>query len=410
MSQAQRTTVDAEEMKRQFYRNAVDYITDTVDFNSLTKMTNYAIQGDGIYAIVKNRIGKFILKTVDQKFPGMPTQFNGNKLVLDVPKIPEVIYWQIRQFFTDISKEMDEAEAFCQVYYDLNEKRYVVHVPEQTVSKASVNYDATENLHRKFPERYILVFEIHSHNTMNAFWSGTDDSDEKDTRFYGVLGNLDKEEIGEKYRTNILGTYVDLTKEHIFDFSKKVDKSLVLNFLSNISENLVDTKAIMDILTAKPVPTYPKNWLTNIKKPTFKSYNSSNDYSGRQGYGNDTGWGWEDDVPSYMKTWDHSRSRNWSGGEMPERSKKSIKDKDSLADVADPQELIEHDIIEAEISDRFNLDTVQYGYEELAIQEVVRTLDPMHINDLLDSLLDFGYEEEILKFFSHSMKQKTKKK
>lgn len=410
MTAAQKIQTDPEELKRQFYRNAVDYITDTVDFAALSKNTNYAIQGDGIYTIVKNRIGKFILKTVDQAFPGMPIQFGGNKLILDVPKIPEVIYWQIRQFFIDISKDMGEAEAFCQVYYDFTEKRYVVHVPEQTVSKASVNYDATENLNRKNPERYALVFEIHSHNTMNAFWSGTDDSDEKDTRFYGVLGNLDKEEIGEKYRTNILGKYVDLTKDHIFDFSNKIDKSLVLNFLSNVNENLVDTKAIMEILTTKPVPTYPKNWLENIKKPSFKSYNSLNDYTGRnnrQGYGNDTGWGWEDDVPSYMKTWDHSHSRNWSGGEP---TKKAKKDFDFPEDALDAEELVMHDAMEAEISERFNLDTVQFGYEELAIQEFTRTLDPSSIPDLLDCLLDCGYEEEIISFFSHSMKQKTKKK
>lgn len=400
----------SDEMKRQFYRNAIDYITDKVDLNALSKNTNYAIQGDGIYAIVKNRIGKFIYKMVDQPFPGLPTQFNGSKLVLDVPKIPEVIYWQIRQFFTDISKDMGEAEAFCQVYYDQTERRYVVHVPEQTVSKASVNYDATENLSVKNPDRYILVFEIHSHNTMGAFWSGTDDSDEKETRFYGVLGNLDKEEIGEKFRTNILGKYVDLTKEHIFDFSTKIDKSLVLNFLSNINDTLVDTKAIMEILTNKPTPTYPKMWLENIKKP---SYRSQIDHTGggaqpsfwSKGYGNDTGWGWdEDEWSGYSNRADYSR--NWSGGEptTPKtKVKKNQKVKERLTEqpdgITDPDELTQHYMIEQEIFERFNLDTVQNGWEEFAIQEFARTLSPDHVADLFDSLLDFGFEEEIHAYF-----------
>ena len=413
----------SEEIKRQFYRNAIDYITDKVDLNALSKNTNYAIQGDGIYAIVKNRIGKFILKMVDQAFPGMPIQFNGSKLVLDVPKIPEVIYWQIRQFFTDISKDMGEAEAFCQVYYDQTERRYVVHVPEQTVSKASVNYDATENLSVKNPERYILVFEIHSHNTMNAFWSGTDDSDEKETRFYGVLGNLDKDEIGEKFRTNILGKYVDLTRDHIFDFSNKIDKSLVLNFLSNINESLVDTKAIMEILTNKPTPTYPKMWLENIKKPTYRSqtdYRSQADYAGggsqpsfwSKGYGNDTGWGWdEDEWSGYSSRADFSR--NWSGGEptTPKKVKKNQKTKEveQQADgVTDPDDILHHQMLEQEIYDRFNLDTVEFGWEEFAIQHFARSLSAHNVADLFDSLLDFGFEEEIHAYFKTQF-GKTKK-
>jgi PRTRC genetic system protein A len=406
------STEMSEEIKRQFYRNAIDYITDRVDLNALQKNTNYAVQGDGIYAIVKNRIGKFILKMVDQTFPGLPTQFNGSKLVLDVPKIPEVIYWQIRQFFTDISKDMGEAEAFCQVYYDQTEKRYVVHVPEQTVSKASVNYDATENLSVKNPDRYILVFEIHSHNTMNAFWSGTDDSDEKETRFYGVLGNLDKDEIGEKFRTNILGKYVDLTKEHIFDFSNKIDKSLVLNFLSNINESLVDTKAIMEILTNKPSPTYPKMWLENIKKP---SYRSQIDHTGggsqpsfwSRGYGNDTGWGWdEDEWSGYSSRADYSR--NWSGGTptTPKKVKKNQKTKD-LAEQADgikdPDETTHHYMMEQELLERFSLDTVEFGWEEVAIQCFVKSLAQESVPDLFDCLLDMGYEEEIHAYFKTNL-------
>ena len=32
--------------------------------------------------------------------------------------------------------------------------------------------------------------DIHSHNTMGAFWSGTDNADEKETRLFGVLGKI----------------------------------------------------------------------------------------------------------------------------------------------------------------------------------------------------------------------------
>ena len=40
-------------------------------------------------------------------------------------------------------------------------------------------------------ERYICYADIHSHNSMDAFFSGKDDRDERSTGLYLVLGELD---------------------------------------------------------------------------------------------------------------------------------------------------------------------------------------------------------------------------
>lgn len=456
-----------EEMTRQFFRNAIDYITDRVDLSALTKNTNYALQGDGIYAIIKNRIGKFIIKQADAELAGLPRQFNGNKLVLDVPKIPGEIYYQIRQFFTDISKDMGEAEAFCQVYYDLELKTYIVHVPEQEVSKASVKYDATANLSTVNPARFILVFEIHSHNTMNAFWSGTDDSDEKDTRFYGVLGELNKEEIGEKFRTIVLGKYIDMKKENIFDFSAKVDKSYVETLLASAQGQTIDPQVLIAALTAKPVVTYPKEWIEQIQKPTYH-YNTTYNRGGYQGpqfFNKETGKWEPKHAPSVVdgeasRAWQEegwgdegwgkgdvtSRSRNWSGGnttpdypnKLSRKDKKNSEDRASGADsagddmdekftkggepyyidgnavypdtgeIVDPDEALADALTEKEYEERFDLTTVEPEWEEYCIMQVANTLDTESVMVMLDQLIHYGFEEEIFEYFQMHTKQNKK--
>ena len=406
-----------EEMQRHFYRSAIDYITDTVELSKLTKSINYALQGDGIYAIAKNRIGKFILRIVEREFPGLPKQFNGNKLILDVPKIPSSVYYQIKKFFTDISQSMGEAEAFCQVYYDLVEKRYIVHVPEQVVSKAAVNYDAINNLNNANPERYILVFEIHSHNTMGAFWSGTDDSDEKDTRFFGVLGELDKEVIGEKYRTMVLGTYVDISKDIIFDFSKdnQIDKAAIFNLLNNIQEDKVDAKSVMDIINLRPEPSYPTSWRTNIKqhsRAVTPEYQTTSTPWKANSLGMPAG-----------RNWSGNSSEDWEWGNNPISTKKSYKsrwdeqdDYDNAwgtsvirAQSNDPEHMAWAAIREGEIQAGFTLHDIEEEFVTAALNTVAATIDEDSVEDMLEFLDDYGHEEVMMQWFATYKKRKAKK-
>lgn len=439
-----------EEMTRQFYRSNIDYITDKVDFNSITKTTNYALQADGIYAIVKNRIGVFVYRSAKAELPGLPKQFDADaRIYMSVPLIPGEIYFQIKQFFIDIMADMNDSEAFAQVYYDLTEKRYVVVVPEQTVAKASVTYDATKNLSVVEPERYILVFEIHSHNTMNAFWSGTDDSDEKETRFYGVFGYLDKPEHAEEFRTNVLGKYVTLKKEHIFDFSSnKISKAAAMALLGEGDD--VDPAKLIEALRTRPKSVYPEEWRANVKKYSYTPaytgghYNRSNHYSGNGYGGNEDGWDPSQWGNAHSRTPRHSWNKgtgtaggNWSGGNPTNHmSKKDKKNSNNFAsktsgghgykadDYEDDydrywgqkmnefedrymgpgagdaaEEAAMDSLISKEIEERFNNDTVESGYEEMACDEFARTLCPTHVADLLDALVKYGFEEEIFEYF-----------
>jgi len=59
--------------------------------------------------------------------------------------------------------------------------------------------------------------EVHSHNTMPAFFSKTDNRDENGLRIYGVLGRLDQDVVDFKLRISIYGHYSVLPYQLVFE-------------------------------------------------------------------------------------------------------------------------------------------------------------------------------------------------
>lgn len=107
-----------------------------------------------------------------------------------LPKIPAQLMGEIIAFFRSFMTESEENEAMAQIYWDKAEKRFFAYVPKQSVCKEEVE----ANLHDcpyDDEARYICYADIHSHNSMDAFFSGKDDRDECSTGLYLVLGRLD---------------------------------------------------------------------------------------------------------------------------------------------------------------------------------------------------------------------------
>ena len=107
-----------------------------------------------------------------------------------LPKIPAQLMGEIIAFFRSFMTESEENEAMAQIYWDKAEKHFFAYVPKQSVCKEEVE----ANLHDcpyDDEERYICYADIHSHNSMDAFFSGKDDRDECSTGLYLVLGRLD---------------------------------------------------------------------------------------------------------------------------------------------------------------------------------------------------------------------------
>lgn len=109
-------------------------------------------------------------------------------------KIPMQMLTDILEFFKKVMAMVPpggnghgDYEAMAHIVWNKTSQCYRVAIPTQQVSKARVAYDWS---HVKEDEEVIL--DIHSHNSMDAFFSGTDENDDKTyAGISGVAGRLD---------------------------------------------------------------------------------------------------------------------------------------------------------------------------------------------------------------------------
>lgn len=180
------------------------------DAQNSGKVISFVPSDDGlVYELRKNDIGTFIAPaknvTILNKVRAGFTPA--------LPKIPYVVLEQIISFFKSLVTDEYEYEALAFIYWSKKENQYQAYVPLQYVSKDSVNSilpDIDE-------DEYILVMEIHSHNTMEAVFSYKDNNDEKETRLYTVIGKLDHFFPSIKTRCSVNGNFIELNPSEVFE-------------------------------------------------------------------------------------------------------------------------------------------------------------------------------------------------
>lgn len=142
-------------------------------------------QNGRVYELRKTEAGEFIApKQNISEFSSIRAGFNPA-----LPKIPRGLMLQIIAFFRYFVGRNSEYEALVHIYWDKEENAFVLHVPHQQVCKAYLRADLQTDA---LPEgRYLHYADVHSHNSMEAKFSHTDDRDELATRLYIVVGHLD---------------------------------------------------------------------------------------------------------------------------------------------------------------------------------------------------------------------------
>lgn len=249
-----------EEKAISFQKMLVGHYIETIPEDA-SKSTNYVLQGNGIWEQRRNDIGTFNRKIASCKVLGLRSNLTEG-WTLNVPKIPISLLGTAVSFFRKICAETND-EVFLQFFYNKETKQYEIECPEQEVSGASVKYKNSEVFND--PNK-VLVFEIHSHNTMEAFFSATDNGDEKADRFYGVVGKLNQHFPSIKMRQVIGGESKDIDIDDLFDLDGETYHS-----------------------------QFPEEWRKKVstRKYTTKKYYSSGSYPHCHGnkYGNYGGQG-----------------------------------------------------------------------------------------------------------------------
>ena len=103
-----------------------------------------------------------------------------------LPPVPLKHLLDILAFFKMMAQDGSK-EALANIYWDKENETFIVDIPQQSVSMFTVKGEPNPTYAN---DRYIHYIDIHSHHIMTAFFSATDDADEKATRVYAVAGDV----------------------------------------------------------------------------------------------------------------------------------------------------------------------------------------------------------------------------
>ena len=148
-------------------------------------------------------IGVFTGRKVENSFKVESLDFT-----FSLPKIP---YYFLDTIVQEFKKDLRN-EDMVQIYWSVTDKLYYMVKPTMQVSKVRVEYETAFT-------KDILVASIHSHNTMRALFSSTDDEDEIMTGVYGVIGCLDKD-VEMNFRASYDGNFKSITVSDLFDIKE----------------------------------------------------------------------------------------------------------------------------------------------------------------------------------------------
>lgn len=200
-------------------------IEDLSEFIKSSNDGDMIIYADGVYVINKRRIGWFL--TIKDKFKHpIPLYETGTQMFIRdeaMPKVPGYLFKGIIRFYQKIHA-INKNEVAAQIWWDKVNNEYKVEVPEQQVSSVTIKYDTNTGYYVN-PDMELIVTS-HSHHTMGAFFSGTDDSDEKGKNgiYSFVFGNLVNSPNGDTFtyktvqRVCFADALINLNIEDFIDF------------------------------------------------------------------------------------------------------------------------------------------------------------------------------------------------
>lgn len=196
----------------------------------------YVLGNDGaLYQFHQFSMGRSAMT----KISDTPIRTNGGKSLLkpymkplvEDKKIPLEMLNDIVEFFRQVMKMTTSSgfghgdyEAMAHIVWNKTKKEYRVAIPKQKVAKASVTYNWD---HVAADEEVIL--DIHSHNSMDAFFSGTDERDDATyVGISGVAGKLNTDNHKLIWRFNAYKSKVAMKLEDIFDAPPVKEESPVV--------------------------------------------------------------------------------------------------------------------------------------------------------------------------------------
>ena len=158
---------------------------------------DYILAGNGLFVRARSPLlGATVLITPAEVRGLLPLE---EKVELTQGRIPWMLY--------DLAVSVLAAEPNRERYLAVTwEGKYHLKVPSQEGTAGGVEYERLPN----------TVLDIHSHGTMRAFFSGTDDRDEQGFRIYMVMGRFDTLLPDVEIRVGVYGYFAPLVLHEVF--------------------------------------------------------------------------------------------------------------------------------------------------------------------------------------------------
>ena len=244
---------------------------------SYDKPTNIVVARNGVFRVAKTPTALFKVKIAetmkDQAIPGVGAMEEGPELI--VPKIP-LKYWIMALTWYQDVYEKDKTEASVLFFWNHNEVALPTHYsPTKAQENAGLPGDPVKGV---IEDGQLIVYcpqqknsgtlsefhedgmvnwlrenttpfcETHSHHTMDAYFSGTDNANENMTQFYGVWGKIKDEKPKFAFRWVCGDKKIDIDPSILFDIPQvEITTTVVTKFpvegMEDIVEEVVQHKA-----------------------------------------------------------------------------------------------------------------------------------------------------------------------
>ena len=185
--------IDIEKLNDLSLMNIIFHTKKKLDTESM-EFLNLVFAREGAFLAIKSRFGIVFDRTnLPYKNKGLHPLFDDEDVVYSFQSFirkPDISVLQgILETFKYVCGKTNH-ELLTIVYYDTEEDRFITDIVRtQIITGGSVQYAYNKAL--EMNERFIKYLEIHSHHSMGASFSGTDNKDESNrTLYFCVLGKI----------------------------------------------------------------------------------------------------------------------------------------------------------------------------------------------------------------------------
>ena len=250
---------------------------------------------DGVWEVYDGVWGSYIRPTDDPDANVVIDEDNLNQFELkeDIYRIPADLWskW-VKLCFHFVDKVSSSVEVSIRILRNQDDpSQYRFLVPMQKVSGASVrveNFDTAvdiatgEEITQYPPDGWIPVGSSHSHNTMQAFFSGVDDKYElDDPGIHLVIGSIDTKTMKYAIAASVVGSH----RRFIVEYDKLVDATPInsAEFHEKVLDYVDTSPPKVKLFTPATSTVVPTKWTKKVSKD--EAWDNPNTW----GYGWDCG-------------------------------------------------------------------------------------------------------------------------